>query len=61
MANQQRNWLPIVASVGIGAAAYYSMKRGSGMGNLVQKFGPLMTGMGGQNQSQQNQQTSQLQ
>ncbi|GAA0481850.1 hypothetical protein GCM10008986_03240 [Salinibacillus aidingensis] len=58
MANQQRrNWLPILASVGIGAAAFYSMRQGNGVGKMAQK----MTGMGGQSQNQtQNHQTSQL-
>ncbi|SET59773.1 hypothetical protein SAMN05421676_10622 [Salinibacillus kushneri] len=60
MARQQRNnWLPILASVGIGAAAYYSMRRGNGVGNMVQRA----VGMGTQNQGQsqiQNHQTNQL-
>jgi hypothetical protein len=51
-----RNWLPIVASVGIGAAAYYSMKKGNGMGSMVQKFAPFMTGMGGGNNAGQTNQ-----
>ncbi|WP_226037356.1 hypothetical protein [Aquibacillus saliphilus] len=57
MANQQRGrMMPIVASVGIGAAAYYSMTRGKGVGNMAQQFMPGMSGMGGQGQGQQQNQ-----
>jgi hypothetical protein len=37
----KQNWLPIVASVGIGAAAYLSMKKGNSLGKVVQKYMPF--------------------
>ena len=54
MANQKGRGMPIIASVGIGAAAYYSMTRGKSVGSMAQAFMPGMTGQGQQNQ-QQNQ------
>ncbi|MBB6455359.1 hypothetical protein HNQ94_003859 [Salirhabdus euzebyi] len=56
---RNRNWLPIVASVGIGAAAYYSMRNGQGMGKMVQKFAPFVAGMNGATQGQQQNNTLQ--
>ncbi|WP_159462002.1 hypothetical protein [Salirhabdus sp. Marseille-P4669] len=44
---RNRTWLPVLASVGIGAAAYYSMKKGNKMGNVVSKFAPLAGILGG--------------
>jgi hypothetical protein len=58
---KQQVWLPLLASAGIGAAAFYSMTQGQGMGKTVQQFVPLVAGMGGhgqqmqQNGQQQNQ------
>jgi len=45
----QRNnvWLPIIASVGVGAATYYTMTRNNqNLGQTVQKMLPFMTGGG---------------
>jgi hypothetical protein len=57
-------WLPLLASAGIGTAAFYSMTRGQGMGQTVQQFIPLVTGLNGQGQqaqqAQQNNQQQQL-
>lgn len=55
MQNQQGMWLPLVASIGIGAAAFYSMTRGEGMGKTAQQFVPFVAGMGGQDQSMHQQ------
>ncbi|ALC81246.1 hypothetical protein ACFFJQ_11665 [Bacillus capparidis] len=52
-------WLPLLASAGIGTAAFYSMTRGQGMGQTVQQFVPLVAGMAGQ--GQQGQQSQQMQ
>ncbi|WP_067727036.1 hypothetical protein [Oceanobacillus damuensis] len=44
------NWLPILASVGVGAAAYYTMTRNNqNLGQTVQKMMPFLTGGGGSN------------
>ncbi|SEI14303.1 hypothetical protein SAMN05192559_12013 [Halobacillus karajensis] len=51
----QRNWLPLLASAGIGTSAYYSMTRGQGMGQIVQRFAPLVAGMSGQGQQNSQQ------
>ncbi|WP_264741160.1 hypothetical protein [Cytobacillus firmus] len=58
---QQQIWFPLVASIGLGAAAFYSMTRGQGMGQSLQQFIPLATAMGGNKgqQMQQNQQNNQ--
>lgn len=38
-------WLPIVASVGVGAATFYTMTRNNqNLGQTVQKMLPFMTG-----------------
>jgi hypothetical protein len=38
-------WLPIVASVGVGAATYYTMTRNNqNLGQTVQKMMPFLTG-----------------
>lgn len=58
--NQQQIWFPLLASAGIGAAAFYSMTRGQGMGQTLQQFLPLAAGMGGNSQQmQQNNQQNQ--
>ncbi|WP_138415204.1 hypothetical protein [Aquibacillus sediminis] len=59
MANQRGRVMPVVASIGIGAAAYYSMTRGKGVGNMAQQFMPGMAGQGQQNQQQGQQQQNQ--
>ncbi|WP_187695385.1 hypothetical protein [Oceanobacillus piezotolerans] len=49
---QKRNqmWLPLIASVGVGAATYYTMTRNNqSLSQTVQKIMPFMTGMGGSN------------
>lgn len=58
MANQRGRVIPILASVGIGAAAYYSMTRGKGVGSMAQQFMPFAGTMDnqGQQQTQSNQQ-----
>ncbi|HEX7063540.1 MAG TPA: hypothetical protein VF199_00600, partial [Bacillales bacterium] len=61
---QKGMWLPLMASVGIGAAAYYSMtKNGRSMGKTMQQMVPFVSSMsmggGGQQQPQQQQQLSQ--
>ena len=48
----KQNLLPIIASVGIGAATYYTMKRNNqGIGQTVQKMLPLVSAMTGMRQS----------
>ncbi|CAH0344135.1 hypothetical protein [Bacillus sp. CECT 9360] len=59
MQQQQQIWFPLLASAGIGAAAFYSMTRGQGMGQTLQQFLPLATGMGGKGQQMQQQQNTQ--
>lgn len=45
---QKQKWLPIIASVGVGAATYYSMTRkNQTTAQALQKMVPFMTGMGG--------------
>ncbi|WP_010651429.1 hypothetical protein [Oceanobacillus massiliensis] len=40
-------WLPIVASVGVGAATYYTMTRNNqSLGQTVQKMMPFLSGGG---------------
>ncbi|WP_186580686.1 hypothetical protein [Aquibacillus kalidii] len=44
--------VPIIASVGIGAAAYYSMKKGRGIGSVAQQAIPFANAIAsGNNQS----------
>jgi hypothetical protein len=50
---RQQIWLPLLASAGIGAAAFYSMRRGKGIGQAVQKFVPIVAGMAGGNKQNQ--------
>ncbi|MDL4842218.1 hypothetical protein [Aquibacillus rhizosphaerae] len=56
MQKQRGNMMPILASVGIGAAAYYSMKR-KGVANVAQQMVPFAGGMGNQGKQNQNQQS----
>ncbi|MDC3417960.1 hypothetical protein [Aquibacillus salsiterrae] len=60
MANQKGMMVPLLASVGIGAAAYYSMTRGKSVGSMAQAFMPFVGSTGNQGQ-QQNQQQNQFQ
>ncbi|TLS37413.1 hypothetical protein FCL54_09690 [Pseudalkalibacillus caeni] len=60
----QGKWLPFVASVGLGAAAYYNMTRNQNFGGTMQQMIPLVTGLSGGKQKQKDQtntQTQQLQ
>ncbi|WP_156183055.1 hypothetical protein [Mesobacillus campisalis] len=50
---KQRIWLSLLASAGIGAAAFYSMNRGNNVGQVAKNFVPLVTGISGQNQKGQ--------
>ncbi|MCT2534243.1 hypothetical protein NC661_10060 [Aquibacillus koreensis] len=54
MQRQRGNVLPLLASVGIGAAAYYGIKR-KGVKNFAQQMVPFANAMGGQGQQNQNQ------
>lgn len=48
--NNQSKWLPIIASVGMGAATYYTMtKNNQNIGQTVQKFAPFLSDSGGNN------------
>lgn len=39
-------WLPIIASVGVGAATYYTMSRNNqNLGQTIAKMVPFFTGM----------------
>ncbi|WP_158591819.1 hypothetical protein [Oceanobacillus halophilus] len=50
MGMRNQNWLPIIASVGVGAATYYTMtKNNQSLGQTVQKVLPFVTGMSGGN------------
>jgi hypothetical protein len=50
---QQGRWLPIIASVGVGAVTYYNMtNKGQGMGQTMQQMVPFVAGMSGQNAQQ---------
>ncbi|MFS0673133.1 hypothetical protein [Ornithinibacillus sp. 179-J 7C1 HS] len=41
-------WLPIVASVGVGAATYYTMTRNNqNLGQAISKMVPFVAGMSG--------------
>ncbi|WP_053217327.1 hypothetical protein [Virgibacillus senegalensis] len=48
MDKQRGMWIPLIASVGIGAAAYYSMTKGQGLGKTIQQSMPMMSGITGQ-------------
>lgn len=48
-------WLPLIASVGVGAAAYYTMtKNNNSLGQMAQKVIPFVSQMGGNNAGQQS-------
>lgn len=57
---QKGIWLPLIASVGVGAATFYSMtKSGKGMGQTIQQMVPFVAGMKNNQSSQKsNEQTS---
>ncbi|WP_010532332.1 hypothetical protein [Lentibacillus jeotgali] len=47
-------WLPLIASVGVGAATYYSMTRNNrNFGQTMQQMVPFVSQMGGGNQQAQ--------
>ncbi|PWA13579.1 hypothetical protein DCC39_00280 [Pueribacillus theae] len=58
---QQKIWIPLIASVGVGAATFYSMtKNGKSMGQTMQQMVPFVASMGGQSpQSMQGTNTQQ--
>lgn len=64
MQQKQNVWAPVAASLGIGAAAYYSMtKGGQGVKNTLQQAAtPFLSGMGmtGSGQSQMGSGQSQM-
>lgn len=48
----KQNWLPIIASVGVGAATYFTMtKNNQNLGQTVQKVLPFVTAMSGMRQN----------
>ncbi|MDY0405294.1 hypothetical protein P5G51_007675 [Virgibacillus sp. 179-BFC.A HS] len=50
---QKGIWLPLVASVGVGAATFYSMtKHEQGLGQTMQKMIPFVNQMSGAQDSQ---------
>lgn len=62
MEQQQQKgiWLPLLASIGVGAATFYSMTRnGKGMGQTIQQMVPFVAGMKNNPSTQNsNQETS---
>ncbi|RDW15919.1 hypothetical protein [Oceanobacillus chungangensis] len=45
-------WIPLIASVGVGAATFYTMtKNNQGLGQTVQNMLPFMSNMGGNKNS----------
>ncbi|WP_407272897.1 hypothetical protein [Radiobacillus sp. PE A8.2] len=59
---KQRAWVPMLASVGIGAAAYYSMTKGKSMGKTAAQFAPFISSMGQQaNQANEASDTNEFQ
>ncbi len=43
---QKGIWLPLIASVGVGAATFYTMTRnGKGMGQTLQQIVPFVAGL----------------
>ncbi|MFD2630469.1 hypothetical protein [Oceanobacillus kapialis] len=48
-------WIPLLASVGVGAATYYTMtKNNQNFGQAMEKMIPLVSQMGGSNQNKSN-------
>ncbi len=62
MNNQQEGiWVPLIASVGIGAVAFYSMTRGKGVEQTIQQSFPFVADIvdpNGAPHQQQNQNQS---
>ncbi|WP_218144019.1 hypothetical protein [Lentibacillus persicus] len=51
MQNNNSMWLPLIASVGVGAATYYSMTRNNqNFGQAIQQAAPLVSQMNNGNQ-----------
>lgn len=49
-------WIPLIASVGVGAATFYTMtKNNQNVGQAVQKMLPFVSQMGGNSSSQSGQ------
>lgn len=47
---KNETWIPIIASVGVGAATFYTMtKHNQSVGQTVQKMIPFVSQMGGNN------------
>lgn len=45
-------WLPLIASIGVGAATFYTMsKNNQNLGQTMQKVLPFVSGMSGGNNS----------
>ncbi|MUK86787.1 hypothetical protein GMD78_00015 [Ornithinibacillus sp. L9] len=48
--NNNNMWLPLIASVGVGAATYYTMTRNnSNIGQTISKMAPLVSQISGGN------------
>lgn len=48
-------WIPLLASVGVGAATYYTMtKNNQNFGQAMEKMIPLVSQMGGSSQNESN-------
>ncbi|SFB37216.1 hypothetical protein SAMN04488072_12036 [Lentibacillus halodurans] len=46
MQNNNNMWLPLIASVGVGAATYYSMTRNNrNIGQAIQQMAPFVSQM----------------
>jgi CHASE3 domain sensor protein len=61
--DMQKNgmWLPILASVGVGAATYYTMtKNNQNFNQTIEKMVPLVTQMSGSSKIQDGENTEQL-
>jgi len=56
MQNNQGIWLPLIASVGVGAATYFTMtNNNSNIGQTVQQMVPIVASMAGHQSNQTNQ------
>ncbi|RDW18313.1 hypothetical protein CWR48_12085 [Oceanobacillus arenosus] len=54
-------WLPLIASVGVGAATFYTMtKNDQGLGQAVQSMLPFMSNMGGNSHKSNNNKSGNL-
>jgi len=53
-------WIPLIASVGVGAAAYYTLsKKNHTIGQTMEKVLPFVSEMSSSNQNQSDQMGSQ--